>query len=72
MEIVPFDANAEPDRFATCEEIREALSFMPDFSVQLRNDRLWEVPSDLGGHVLIEGEDEKILALLEGLDPTAN
>jgi hypothetical protein len=72
MEIGPFDAQAEPDRFATCDEIREALSFMPDLSVQIRNDRLWEVPSDLGGHVLVESEDEKILALLERLDPTAN
>ena len=72
MEIVPFDATAQPDRFATCEEIREALSFIPDLSVQFRGDRLWEVPSDLGGHVLIESEDEKVLALLERLDPTAN
>jgi hypothetical protein len=72
MEINPFDGKAEPDRFATFDEIREALSFMPELSVQLRNDRLWEVPSDLGGHVLIESEEEKIVALLDSLDTAAN
>ena len=72
MEIGPFDAKVETDRFSTCDESREALSFMSDLSVPLRNPRLWEVPSDLGGHVLIESEDEKILALLEQLDTTAN
>jgi hypothetical protein len=72
MEMVPFDAKAEPDRFSTSDEIRAALSFVPALSVELKSDRLWEVASDLGGHVLIETEDEEVLALLERLDSTAN
>jgi hypothetical protein len=70
MEMAPFDAKAGPDRFSTSDEIRAALSFLPDLLVECANDRLWEVPSDLGGHVLIE-EDE-VLTLLEKLDTTAN
>jgi hypothetical protein len=72
MEMRPFDAKAEPDRFSTSDEIRAALSFMPGLTVELENDRLWEVASDLGGHVLIETEDDEVLALLERLDTTAN
>jgi hypothetical protein len=72
MEIGPFDAKAEPDRFSTSDEIRAALSLLPDFSVEFENDRLWEVASDLGGHVLIENEDSEVLTLLEKLDMTAN
>jgi len=72
MEIGPFDAKAEPDRFSTSDEIRAALSFLPDFSVEFENNRLWEVASDLGGHVLIENEDSEVLTLLENLDTTAN
>jgi hypothetical protein len=72
MEIGPFDAKAKPDRFSTCDEIRAALSFMPDLSVELGNERLWEVASDLGGHVLIEAEDDEVLTLLERLDSTTN
>jgi hypothetical protein len=72
MEIAPFDAKAGPDRFATCDEIRAALSYMPDLSLGLVRSKPWEVASDLGGHVLIESEDEEVLALLERLDATAN
>jgi hypothetical protein len=72
MEIAPFDAKAGPDRFSTSEEIRSALSFLPDLFVEDANDGLWEVASDLGGHVLIDlGEDEALI-LLEKLDETSN
>jgi len=72
MEMGPFDAKAEPDRFATCDEIRAALSFLPDISMELGDEGLWEVASDLGGHVLVESEDDKVVALLEKLDGNAN
>lgn len=63
---------AKPDRFATSDEVRAALSCLSDVSVESEEDTLWEVPSDLGGHVLIETENEGILTLLQTLDPTAN
>jgi hypothetical protein len=72
MEMEPFDAKAGPDRFATSEEIRAAISFLPDLFMQSEKDNLWEVPSDLGGRVLIETEDVEVLTLMEKLDPTAN
>jgi hypothetical protein len=72
MQMGPFEAKAGPDRFSTCDEIRAALSFLPDLSPECQSDRLWEVASDLGGHVLIDTEDPEVLTLLEKLDPTAN
>jgi len=63
---------AKPDRFATSDEVRAALSCLCDVLVESAEDTLWEVPSDLGGHVLVEIEKEGILTLLETLDPTAN
>ena len=45
MEMGTIDAKAEPDRFSTCDEIKAALSFMPDLIVEGANDRLWEVAS---------------------------
>jgi hypothetical protein len=71
MEMGPFDVKAGPDRFSTNDEIRAAISFLPEFFVEGNNKRL-EVGSDLGGHVLIEIEEEEGLTLLEKLDPTAN
>lgn len=65
------DAKAEPDRFSTSDEIRAAISFLPEFFVEGKNEH-WEVASDRGGHVLIEIEEEEALALLEKLDATTN
>jgi hypothetical protein len=71
MEVGPFDAKAGPDRFSTSDEIRAAISFLPDFFVE-GNHKQWEVASDLGGHVLIDIEEEEAVTLLEKLDTTAN
>jgi len=77
MEIEFLDAKAGPDRFATTDEIRSALSFLPETVVPRESQNLWEIPSDLGGYVHIdsETEDAPILVLLEELeepDPSAN
>lgn len=72
MEMGTLDAKAGPDRFSTSDEIRAALSLPSDFSVERANDRLWEVPSDLGGHVLIDAEEADALVLFAKLDTTAN
>ena len=45
---------AKPDRFATSDEVRAALSCLCDVLVESAEDTLWEVPSDLGGHVLVD------------------
>jgi hypothetical protein len=71
MEMGPFDAKAGPDRFSTSDEIRAAISFLPEFFVD-GNNKQWEVASDLGGHVLIDMEEEEGLTLQEDLDTTAN
>jgi hypothetical protein len=71
MEMGPFDSKAGPDRFSTSDEIRAAISFLPDFFVE-GNNKHWEVASDLGGHVLIDMEEEEGLDLLEKLDATTN
>jgi hypothetical protein len=71
MEMGPFDAKAEPDRFATSDEIRAAISFLPDFFVE-ENIRQWEVASDLGGYVLVNIDEQEALNLLEKLDTTIN
>ena len=58
-----------PDRFATAEEIRAAISLFPEQIFELDKDALFEVVSDLGGYVNIDlrGESE-ILDLLESPD----
>jgi hypothetical protein len=71
MEMGPFDAKAGPDRFSTSDEIRAAISFLPEFFVE-GNNKQWEVASDLGGHVLIDMEEEEGLTLQDELDTTAN
>ncbi len=80
METGFLDAKAGPDRFATTDEIRSALSFLPETIVPGETQNLWEIPCDLGGYIHIdsETEDASILALLEELeeleelDPSAN
>jgi hypothetical protein len=71
MEMGPFDAKAGPDRFSTRDEIRAAISFLPDFFVE-GNNRQWEVASDLGGHVVVDIEEQETLILLDKLDATTN
>jgi hypothetical protein len=68
----PFDAKAGTDRFATCDEVRVALSSMPDFFVECEKDSFWEVASNLDGNPLVENEEEGILRLLEEFEMTAN
>jgi hypothetical protein len=72
MEMEPFGAKAGPDRFATHDEIRAALSFLPDFLMPCAKDSLWEVTSDLGGHVRIKVEEDQGLTLLGSLESTVN
>ena len=72
MEMGPFDVKAGPDRFSTTDEIRAALSSLPDLFADGTNDRPWEVASDLGGYEIIHAEDDEVLALLEKLDAAAN
>ena len=72
MRLESFDAESRPDRLATNDEIRAALSLLPDFFVESEKDKLCEVASDLGGRVLVEPEEEGILSFLEKLDTTAN
>jgi hypothetical protein len=56
------------------DEIQAALPFLPGIFIPAVTDNLWEVPSDLGGHILMdrETEDAAILALLEKSDTTAS
>jgi hypothetical protein len=72
MEKEPFDAKTGPDRFATSEEIRAALILVPDALIPWVPGGLWEVASDLGGHVLIDSETTLAFSLLETLDATVN
>ncbi len=75
MEMEFVDAKPSPDRFSTIDEIRAALSFLPDAFLESAKENLWEVASDLGGRVLLDSEDmenDEILTVLERLNPTAN
>jgi hypothetical protein len=65
---------AGPDRFATNDEIRAALSFLPDFFLECEKGSIWEVESDMGGWVLIrtEEDDQESMILFEKLDATLN
>jgi hypothetical protein len=74
METGPLDVKAGTDRFATMDEIQAALSFFPETFIPRETQNRWEVPSDLGGYILMdtETEDASILALLERLDTAAN
>lgn len=72
MEIGPFDVTTRPDRFATSDEIRSALSFLPEMFGTEHMDSGWEVASDLGGYVRIELGGHDSLTLLEKLDGSNN
>jgi hypothetical protein len=72
MEIRFLDAGEGPDRFSTNDEIRAALSSFPNLLTGDTNERVYEIPSDMGGHVLIEFEEDLTLTLYERLDLTEN
>jgi len=73
MDIELLVANSGPDRFATCDEVRAALSLLPDFIMNNIEDSFWEVPSDRGGYQLIEiNEEGEELTLYEKLNALAN
>lgn len=72
MKVEPFDVSIRPDRLATTDEVRSALSFLPDICVDDENDSGWEVASDLGGYVRIELAGDNLLTLIEQLDGSAN
>jgi hypothetical protein len=66
-------ANSEPDRFATCDEVRAALSLLPDFLLENITDSFWEVPCDSGGYKLVEiNEEEDGLTMYEKLNSMTN
>jgi hypothetical protein len=73
MEIELLDATSGLDRFATGDEVRAALSLLPDFVMDKIKDSFWEVPSDCGGYQLIEiNEEGKELTLYEKLNSLSN
>jgi hypothetical protein len=73
METELLIANSGPDRFATCDEVRAALSLLPGFIMDNIKDSFWEVPSDCGGYQLIEiNEEGEELTLYEKLNSLAN
>lgn len=73
MEIQLNQASSGTDRFATCDEVRAALSFLPDFLTETIKDSFWEVPSDFGGYKLVEiNEEEEGMTLYEKLDSLPN
>jgi len=72
MKMEPFDVSIRPDRLATNDEVRSALSFLPDICMEDQNDSAWEVASDLGGFVRIDLAGDNLLTLIEQLDGSAN
>jgi hypothetical protein len=73
MEIELLQAKAGPDRFATCDEVRAALSFLPDFLMDSIKNSFWEVPSDFGGYKLVEiNEEDDGMTLYEKLNSLSN
>lgn len=72
MQMGPVDVSTRPDRFATTDEIRSALSFLPDAFGTDDMDNGWEIASDLGGYVRIELDGNDSLALLERLEGNSN
>jgi hypothetical protein len=65
--------NSGPDRFATYDEVRAALSLLPGFIMDNIKDSFWEVPSDCGGYQLVEiNEEGEELTLYEKLNSLAN
>jgi len=66
-------SNTRPDRFATCDEVRAALSLLPDFLMDNIKDSIWEVPSDLGGFELVEiNEENDEMTMYEKLNSMSN
>jgi hypothetical protein len=66
-------SNSGPDRFATCDEVRAALSMLPDFLLDNIRDSFWEVPCDSGGYQLVEiNEEEDGMTMYEKLNSMSN
>jgi hypothetical protein len=65
-------AKAGTDRISTSDEIRAALSLRPDVYVEKANGKLWEIPSDLGGYVLVDMEHDEARTLVEKLNAAGN
>jgi hypothetical protein len=73
METELIIASSEPDRFATCDEVRAALSLLPGFLLDNISDSFWEVPSDSGGYTLVEiNEEEDGMTMYEKLNSMTN
>lgn len=73
METELIIASSGPDRFATCDEVRAALSLLPDFLMDSIRNSFWEVPSDSGGYQLVEiNEEEEGMTLYERLNSMSN
>jgi hypothetical protein len=73
MAIELISSNSQPDRFATCDEVRAALSLLPDFLMDNIKDSFWEIPCDSGGYKLVEiNEEEDELTMYEKLNSMSN
>lgn len=68
METELCDVSTRPDRFATSDEIRSALSFLPHVFFKDDSDDGWEIASDLGGYVRIELEGEQPILVGQEID----
>jgi hypothetical protein len=58
MKLEPSELKTGLDRLATNEEIRAAVSLLPECFLKNGKERLFEVPSDKGGYVLIEFDED--------------
>jgi hypothetical protein len=72
MDSGELSAKAGIDRISTRGEIRAALSLLPDVYVEKANDKLWEIPFDLGGYVLVDMEHDEAPTHVEKLDAAGN
>ena len=59
------------DRLATNEEIRMAISLLPDFVPEVGKDSSFEAASDLGGYVHVD-MGEQVMELFEEVKETVN
>jgi hypothetical protein len=67
-----FEPKAGLDRLSTSDEVRAAISFLPDYVLECAKATLHEVPSDMGGYINIDPEEIEIIALVEHLDERPN
>lgn len=69
MKVEPSGVETGLDRQATSEEIRMAISLLPDYHFEVDKDAFLEICSDRGGYVHVNLEEE-VLELIEGVDGT--